>query len=47
MFDNVLRINPPLTIGRDLVDKALKIIEETLSEAEGELGAQGGVRAGA
>ncbi len=38
MFDNVLRINPPLTIGRDLVDKALKIIEETLSEAEAELG---------
>jgi len=38
MFDNVLRINPPLTIRRDLVDKALKIIEETLSESEEELG---------
>lgn len=38
VFDNVLRINPPLTIGRDLVDKALQIIEDTLSEAEEELG---------
>jgi 4-aminobutyrate aminotransferase len=38
MFDNVLRINPPLTIGRDLVDKALKVIENALSEAEEELG---------
>jgi 4-aminobutyrate aminotransferase len=38
VFDNVLRINPPLTIERDLVDKALKIIEEALSEAEEELG---------
>jgi 4-aminobutyrate aminotransferase len=38
MFDNVLRINPPLTIDRDLVDKALKIIEEAMSEAEEGLG---------
>ena len=42
MFDNVLRINPPLTIGRDLVDKALKVIEDALSEAEEELGLKSG-----
>ena len=38
VFDNVLRINPPLTISQELADKALDILEGTLSEVEEEIG---------